>query len=335
MPDALAEKYQATDTFTLQWHLTQACDLQCRHCYGREPRKPLDLEKALYVLKDFDTFCRQKHVHGQVSFTGGNPMLHPQLHLIYEETVNRGFTVGFLANPTSKEQLKSLQQKGPITFYQISLEGLEEHNDYIRGQGHFQRSLAFLDTLRELGIYSMVMLTLTKANSKQVLDLAQVLEGRADLFTFNRLSMVGSGAYLTPADKKEFTDLLTSYQTQAKSVSGMGFKDNLFNLYRLQNDLPLFGGCTGYGCGAAFNFVALLCDGDIHACRKFPSPLGNIFDHSLEEIFDSDLADTYRQGPAECKDCPIRPVCRGCMAVIHSSGLNVFTNRDPYCFQKG
>jgi radical SAM protein with 4Fe4S-binding SPASM domain len=81
--------------------------------------------------------------------------------------------------------------------------------------------------------------------------------------------------------------------------------------------------------------VALLCDGDIHACRKFPSPLGNIFDHSLEEIFDSDLADTYRQGPAECKDCPIRPVCRGCMAVIHSSGLNVFTNRDPYCFQKG
>ncbi len=335
MPDALAEKYQTTDTFTLQWHLTQACDLQCRHCYGREPRKPLDVEKALYVLEDFDAFCRQKHVHGQVSFTGGNPMLHPQLHLIFEEAVNRGFTVGFLANPTSKEQLKSLLQKGPIAFYQISLEGLEEHNDYIRGQGHFQRSLAFLDTLRELGIYSMVMLTLTKANSKQVLDLAQVLEGRADLFTFNRLSMVGSGAYLTPADKMEFTDLLTSYQTQAKSVSGMGFKDNLFNLYRLQNDLPLFGGCTGYGCGAAFNFVALLCDGDIHACRKFPSPLGNIFDHSLEEICDSDLAHAYRQGPAECKDCPIRHVCRGCMAVIHSSGLDVFTNRDPYCFQKG
>jgi selenobiotic family peptide radical SAM maturase len=325
------EKYQAAQAFTLQWHITQACDLNCRHCYGREARDPLRLEQAMDVLDDFDHFCRTKNVHGQVSFTGGNPMLHPQLDTIFEEAVNRGFTVGFLGNPTSRERLQSLLHKGPITFYQISLEGLEEHNDYIRGPGHFQRSLQFLDILRELGIYSMVMLTLTQANTGQVLDLARELEGRADLFTFNRLSTVGSGAYLTPADREEFTRLLAAYQAQAKEISGMGFKDNLFNVYRSQHDLPLFGGCTGYGCGAAFNFVALLCDGEVHACRKFPSPLGNIHDHCLEEIYDSELADSYRQGPSECQNCRLRPVCRGCLAVIHSCGKDVFTARDPYC----
>ncbi|MDZ7762134.1 MAG: thio(seleno)oxazole modification radical SAM maturase SbtM [Desulfovermiculus sp.] len=327
-----AAKYLTADVFTLQWHVTQACDLKCRHCYGRESRNPLDLDRAMYVLDDFDRFCRQKNVHGQISFTGGNPMLYPHLATVHEAAVDRGFTVGILGNPAPEEQLKELQLSGPVSFYQLSLEGLAEHNDFIRGSGHYQSVLDFLDTLKKLGIFSMVMLTLTKANTRQVLDLAESLQGRADLFTFNRLSMVGSGAYLTPADKEEFKDLLYAYQNKAKDLKGVGFKDNLFNLVRYEQDGPLFGGCTGYGCGAAFNFVAVLCDGEVHACRKFPSPLGNVFSSSLQDIYDSQLAQRYREGPTECKGCPIRPVCRGCLAVVSSSGLDVFQDKDPYCF---
>lgn len=327
-----AEKYLSADVFTLQWHVTQACDLQCRHCYGRESRAPLDLESALLVLDKFQSFCSQKRVRGQVSFTGGNPMLYPHLAAIHEAAVDHGFTVGILGNPASEEQLKELQHKGPISFYQLSLEGLPEHNDYIRGPGHFQSVLDSLRILKKMNIFSMVMLTLTKANTQQVLDLAAMLQGRADLFTFNRLSMVGSGAHLTPADPDAFQNLLYAYQKKAVEMPVMRCKDNLFNLARYTQKSPLFGGCTGYGCGAAFNFVSVLCDGHVHACRKFPSPLGNIFTHSLEDIYDSDLAQSYRQGPQECRECPIRPVCGGCLAVIHSSGLDVFQDRDPYCF---
>lgn len=327
-----AEKYLAADVFTLQWHVTQACDLQCRHCYGREGRTHLDLDKAMNVLDTFEHFCRQKNVHGQISFTGGNPMLYPHLATIHQEAADRGFTVGILGNPTSEDQLRDLQRKGPVSFYQLSLEGLPEHNDYIRGRGHFQSVLDFLQVLKKLDIFSMVMLTLTKANTRQVLDLAGMLQDRADLFTFNRLSTVGGGAFLAPADREEFKELLFTYQERAGDLSGIGFKDNFFNLVRYKQHVPLFGGCTGYGCGAAFNFVALLSDGEVHACRKFPSPLGNIFAHNLKEIYDSELAQRYRSGPKECRECPIRPVCRGCLAVIHSSGLNVFQDRDPYCF---
>ncbi|MFP4259344.1 MAG: thio(seleno)oxazole modification radical SAM maturase SbtM [Desulfovermiculus sp.] len=327
------EKYLAADVFTLQWHVTQACDLKCRHCYGRESRRPLDLDRALHVLDVFDHFCRQKNVHGQISFTGGNPMLYPHLATIHEQAVDRGFTVGILGNPASEDQLRDLQRKGPVSFYQLSLEGLPEHNDYIRGPGHFQSVLDFLHILKKLDIFSMVMLTLTKANTRQVLDLAGTLQDRADLFTFNRLSTVGAGAFLAPADKEEFKELLFTYQERARDLPGAGFKDNLFNLVRHEQHVPLFGGCTGYGCGAAFNFVAVLSDGEVHACRKFPSPLGNIFANSLEEIYDSELAQRYRSGPEECRECPIRPVCGGCLAVIHSSGLNVFQDRDPYCFR--
>jgi selenobiotic family peptide radical SAM maturase len=328
----LISKYSTADVFTLQWHITQACDLKCRHCYGRESREFLDLDKALKVLEDFNGFCRSKNVHGQVSLTGGNPMLHPHLDKIHEASVNYGFTVGILGNPAPQVQLESLLKKGPISFFQVSLEGLEEHNDFIRGKGHFKRVMDFLEILKKMGIYSMVMLTLTKANTQQVIPLAGLLQDKADLFTFNRLSMVGDGAHLTPADREEFKELLFNYQDMAKELPVMGFKDNFFNLARHQNNQPLFGGCTGYGCGAAFNFVSVLCDGDVHACRKFPSRLGNLFDHSLEQIYDSEIARKYRKGPESCKGCSIRPVCGGCLAVIYSNNLDVFSDRDPYCF---
>jgi radical SAM protein with 4Fe4S-binding SPASM domain len=97
--------------------------------------------------------------------------------------------------------------------------------------------------------------------------------------------------------------------------------------------MDLFGGCAGYGCGAAFNFVALLADGEVHACRKLPSPIGNLHDRSLSDIYDSAEARRYRLGPSACRDCDIRPACGGCLASTLSSGLNIFEDKDPFCFK--
>jgi radical SAM protein with 4Fe4S-binding SPASM domain len=112
----------------------------------------------------------------------------------------------------------------------------------------------------------------------------------------------------------------------------MGVKDNLINIILRDRGMPPFGGCTGYGCGAAFNFASLLADGEVHACRKFPSPIGNVRHQSISEIYDSDQARNYRNGSRACQSCAVRPVCGGCLACAHSSGLNVFEDKDPFCF---
>jgi radical SAM protein with 4Fe4S-binding SPASM domain len=112
----------------------------------------------------------------------------------------------------------------------------------------------------------------------------------------------------------------------------MGLKDNLLNIVCQQENLELFGGCTGFGCGAAFNFISVLANGEVHACRKFPSPLGNLIEQTLSEIFHSEAASRYRSGAEECKGCRLRMVCRGCLAVAYSHGQDIFTTKDPYCF---
>jgi selenobiotic family peptide radical SAM maturase len=326
------EEFLSSPSFTLQWHITQACDLHCKHCYDRSDRSLLTLDQAIKVLDDLRSFVRNRHVQGAVSFTGGNPLLHPHFNAIYRAAVERNFSTAILGNPASAARIEEIISIGKPAFYQVSLEGLPEHNDSIRGEGHFDRIMKFLAVLRSLNVSTMVMLTLTSGNMDQVIPLAELLRDKVDVFHFNRLSLFGEGANLRLPDREKYRQFLEQYLKAAEKNPVMGIKDNLINILRHEEGIDLFGGCTGYGCGAAFNFVSLLADGEVHACRKFPSPIGNIHRQGLAEIYDSEGARRYRSGCNACLGCAVRPACGGCLAGAYSHGLNVFEEKDPFCF---
>jgi len=331
-PDETPERFLKADAFTLQWHITQRCDLNCRHCYDRSDQQDVSYPQGVAVLEQMRTFCRTHHVAGQVSFSGGNPFLNPSFISLYRAAVERNLTPAILGNPVSETQLEQILKIEKPVFYQVSLEGLEQHNDYIRGRGNYQSVLQFLNVLKRLDIYSMVMLTLTRDNLDQVLPLAEVLRNRVDLFTYNRLSMVGQGAALQGAESVDYATFVRDYMAACRENPIMAMKDNLINIERSRQGLDLFGGCTGFGCGAAFNFVSVLPSGEVHACRKFPSPVGNIYTSSLDDIYFGDKARAYRRGSAACDGCSLRAVCGGCPAVIHGHGLDPSAVKDPACF---
>ncbi len=322
----------STDVFTFQWHVTQKCDLHCRHCYDRSDRKEMTLEQAIHALDYMYEFCEQYNVAGQVSFSGGNPLLYHHFEEVYREAVERGFMTAILGNPASRESMERLLRIRQPEYYQVSLEGLQSHNDYIRGAGHFNRVMEFLELLRDIGVYSMVMLTLTRDNMNDVVALTDLLRGKVDSFNFNRLASVGEGTALASVPVTEYAEFLERYREAAEKNPIMGKKDNLFNILQDRDNVPLTGGCTGFGCGAAFNFIALLPDGEIHACRKFPSYIGNIYEESFVDAYRSENAHKYRKGSSGCSDCRIRHSCGGCAAVVYGVGKDVFSDIDPYCF---
>ena len=106
--EAWAEEYRHAEVFTLQWHLTQACDLHCKHCYDRSSRSPLTLERGLGVLEQFDAFCRARHVCGQASFSGGNSLMYQHFMELYHAAAGRGFMLGILGNPTTRQVMEAL-----------------------------------------------------------------------------------------------------------------------------------------------------------------------------------------------------------------------------------
>jgi len=325
------ESFLTSHSFTLQWHITQACDLHCRHCYDRSARSTMTLDQGIRILDDVRRFCRSRHVMKAVSFTGGNPFLYPHFFELYRAASERGFSIGILGNPTEREKIEQLMAIQKPTHFQVSLEGLQEQNDFIRGKGHFKRVLAFLRVLKELNVFSMVMLTLTKNNMNEIIPLAGILNEHADRFHFNRLSMVGEGANLILPEKEEYLAFLDSYEKAVQKYPVLGVKDNMLSVLRYKKGLEPFGGCTTFGCGAAFNFLSVLSDGEVHACRKFPSAIVNIYRQGIAEIYDSPQAQRYRAGCTACHGCKLHPVCGGCLAVAYSRGLNIFEEKDPYC----
>jgi selenobiotic family peptide radical SAM maturase len=328
------ESFLVSPSFTLQLHITQACDLHCRHCYDRSDRLALTLPEALRILDDMAHFCRDRHVIGQVSFTGGNPLMHPDFPAMYQAAADHGFTSAVLGNPTDEKHIERLQAIQPLNFFQVSLEGMEEYNDYIRGEGHFERTIKFLALLRRMNVYSMVMLTLTKDNMDQVITLGEYLQGKTDAFFFNRLALVGEGAALALPSKADYISFLEKYLDASGRLPVLGLKDNLLNITMEREGMAPFGGCTGFGCGAAFNFLAVLPDGEVHACRKFPSEIGSLRTQSIAQIYDSDAAKRYREGSSECRSCPLNLVCGGCLASTYSHGLDIFKKKDPFCFRE-
>ncbi len=321
-----------TSRFSLQWHLTHACDMHCKHCYDRTRTTVLKLDRALEILDDLQRFCGERGVDPNVLLSGGNPFFYPWFFELYEELARRGIRVGILGNPVPRETLERMLEIKRPSYFQVSLEGLEEHNDAIRGPGSFQRALDFLTLLRELGIRSIVMATLTDQNIDQLIPLGRLLEDRADRFNFNRLSQTGEGSALGLPDRNRYGAFMVEYMKAGDDDRKWGMKDNLFNIFRHHAGRPLTGGCTGYGCGAAFNFVAALPNGEVHACRKLPSAIGNLNEQSLAEIWDGEPARKYRRGCSDCDGCPIRLKCGGCLAVTAGHGLDPFTRRDPHCF---
>jgi len=323
----------AAEVFTLQWHLTQACDLNCKHCYDRSQRQAFPFERALSLMQELRNFCWSRYVLPQVSFSGGNPLLYPHFFEIYQAAADQGLMTAILGNAAERDQIERIMAIQRPVYYQVSLEGLEEHNDQIRGEGNFRRTIDFLQLLTDMGVPNMVMLTLTRANLNQVLPLAKVLEGITGGLTFNRLALFGEGAQLALPTKEEYRTFLEQYLAALPSHPVLALKDSLLNILLEEKDKELFGGCAGFGCGAAFNFLAVLSDGEVHACRKFPSPVGNILTHSLEEVYCSETAARYRDGSTACSSCALKPACGGCLAVSASFGLDPLTSKDPYCFR--
>ncbi|MRR55543.1 MAG: selenobiotic family peptide radical SAM maturase [Deltaproteobacteria bacterium] len=331
---AINERYLTATVFTLQWHITRECDLNCLHCYDRSARSRVLLADGLKILDQMRAFCLSHYVQGQVSLSGGNPLLHPDFMTLYRAAAERGLATALLANPTSSRQVAEIVAVQMPAYFQVSLEGLEKHNDRIRGAGHFQRTLEFLDILADLKVPSEVMLTLTRENLDQILPLGELLRNRTSSLTFNRLALFGRGAALALPEKDDYVAFLSDYRAAMRDNPVLALKDSLFNCALERENQELFAGCAGYGCGAAFNFLALLPDGEVHACRKFPSAIGTVVTESLSEIYHSKTAAAYREGSSACQGCAQRAVCRGCPAVTASFGGDPFSDRDPFCFRQ-
>jgi MoaA/NifB/PqqE/SkfB family radical SAM enzyme len=158
------------------FHLTDRCQLDCRHCLRDPARRPLDLPVPI-VEKTLDEAVALHRVE-HVGLTGGEPALHPELEAVVDAVVRRGLTWHVVSNGRRFERLLAAVEASParrekLTAIDLSLDGARaETHDRIRGEGSHREVLAaaLACTARELPF--MLQMTVNALNVDELEDFA-------------------------------------------------------------------------------------------------------------------------------------------------------------------
>ena len=335
--------------FFIQWHLTERCNLRCRHCYqtGGSAGAELTLTEIKHVISEISEaigdWAEDYNMDFSPSFnlTGGEPLLRDDLFHIIDATRERGFDIFLLTNGTliTAQIAKALANAG-VKAVQVSLEGPEQIHDSIRGKGSFNRSMRGVKNLLDAGLPVTLNATLSDINASSLPEMVSLaIKNGVRRLGFSRLVPSGRGAalkekMLTPQKVNElYKNLFSMNFDDLEIITG----DPIASQMDIKT-IP-YAGCTASGgCAAGISGFTIHADGTMTPCRRLPLPLGNVLTDSIREIWaTSKILESLRDRnryTGKCGSCDRWAFCRGCRAIAHfaNGGPEGYLSEDPQCF---
>jgi MoaA/NifB/PqqE/SkfB family radical SAM enzyme len=151
-------------------HLTGRCNLACAHCYLGEARDvDLPVATCARLLEEFEAGGGLR-----LLLSGGEPLMHPGFWEINEMLPARDVRTVLLTNGTLIDAAAARRLK--VHEVQVSLDGLEQSHDRLRGEGSFAEALAGLHAAREAGLPISVATTVNEWNAGEFDDLEQLVD---------------------------------------------------------------------------------------------------------------------------------------------------------------
>ncbi|WP_157219119.1 radical SAM/SPASM domain-containing protein [Flavisphingomonas formosensis] len=308
-------------------HMTNKCNLECSYCYrGSSPRIAIK-----HGGQDFiDFFERAAPIlsaRPTITFSGGEPMIHPDFFEVARYCHRAGMRCELLTNGLFVDADNAAEIGRLFSYVKISLDGAsEESHARTRGEGHYQ----------------------------QVLDAIGLLAGQPDLavnvqMTLHRDNMAESGRLrekLPETVRLKFTPAMPmgrARQDKEDRISNDEFiavDESVVDPTEGRGARHLSRNIRSFGCHAGISNISISDRGDVYPCHLFHKnefKLGNIFTDDIDTIFFSDTNRTFSQAMdveennERCGSCDFRYLCGGgCKAnPLHAHGD--FRRSDTYC----
>lgn len=330
-------------SFLLQFHITEACNLRCSHCYQDNYKKDLHgLSDWLNIINQYVSLCNKLNSNGRIHITGGEPFspfiisdLYKLLDYIEQYTT---FNFGIMTNGTliTKKIAKRLSQYSNINFIQVSIDGNEETHNNIRGAGQFQLALNGLKMLSDVGINTSVSMTAMNSNWQQFNEVYSIIsEYNASMIWTDRVNPMGQGdttEVMDPNTVKQYFHMMTHCEIPMKlHPTEISFSRALqFNEK----------GSSVYTCTAGESFLTIMSDGTLYPCRRMPIPCGNVYETPLIELFESHpeliklrnhLSEKHKT--KGCESCSDNKSCGGGLKCLSYNLSGDYTRADPGCWR--
>ena len=319
----------------MQWHLTHRCNLRCSHCYQDEYSSELSLAELESIFYQYIRFCEKNSFRGHINFTGGEPLLSQHLFELLKLCDKNNITFGLLTNGTliDEDTAKRLSGFRGISFVQVSIDGIEQTHDSVRGKGSFQKALRGLLLAGDHGIQTMVAFTCHKRNYKELKDVIKLVRrNNIDRFWADRLIPMGSSCEdaLSTEEYREIIHILTKEHNR-KAL----FSHTDVHLNRSLQFLE--GGDCYYQCAAGKTLLTLLADGTLLPCRHLPIPIGSCLENDMTELCEKSklIKELQEQRiPDDCLSCPHAVLCRGGAKCLTYAVTGDYRGKDINCYYK-
>lgn len=336
--------------WSAQWHITTKCDQRCQHCYlfnSPEAKTEINGEGLIgwpelqNIADDIKTTADAFGAGCVVSLTGGDPILHPYFWQLLDYLKHKEIAVNILGNPFHIDNVSARQLKDSgIRMYQLSIDGMRDKHDQWRKIGSFERTLEAVQTLKSQGVKVSIMTTVSKDNAADIPSVIKLSVEKLEVNTYSFARFVpklyNQTEMFTPREYREFLariwDVYSQYPDAKTKIT---LKDHLWKLFLYEEGLykPEPTDIVMAGCGMGINHLTILANGEVYACRRFPSPIGRVPQEKLYDIFTKGKIYEYREveEKEKCKDCFLFYYCRGCPAVSYSQSGN-WKSPDPQCW---
>ena len=313
----------------VDWAITSACNLNCRHCVGMEEGE-LTNDEAIKVANDIIGLSPR-----WVILEGGEPLLRPDLPQVGKMFREEGIDVVVITNGNAfnEDRLQQLASFSPKVLFSIDGADAAVYEAAKLG-AKFDIAKEWAKKCAEVGIFYGITTVLSKLNLGQVGELIRLTESLGgEKIIFLPLHPFGEGEVSDWYYRQN--GLIPQEQEAAvKEIYGYGSKLDIFYdepfLWNLSTKygFPLNNTDSGItipevqGCACAYSLY-IQTDGSVRPCMFCPPRLtfGNAAKESLGDVWvrmqQSELLTGWADQSARkgaCGQCQQFESCRGCLA---------------------
>lgn len=320
--------------------VTSKCNLRCKHCRVNEIEYDMPLEEIKTAFKKLSDFKPRG-----VFISGGEPLIREDIVDIVKESKKLAPVTVLNTNSLllTEKKLKDLIEAG-LNYIQVSVDGIEEQHDYIRGKGTYRKTIEKLKMINKysdkikLHISSVVSLKnidYMEEFARQILEVEKI---NVQILGFKRFipnNVLKDTASLGREGLKKLYDNLNKLQKKYKRkttiASDMPMK-NVFNEKKAFEVLKKYN-MQCVGCSAGVNGISIRNNGTVTPCTLLYISCGNILKQDLNEIMEnaSMIKIKNRELKGKCGNCKYKQICGGCRAEAYQV-TGDYLEEDTECF---
>jgi MoaA/NifB/PqqE/SkfB family radical SAM enzyme len=272
--------------------VTYRCNARCNMCNRyKEPSKPEDeinIETIKKLPKMYFT-----------NVTGGEPFLRDDLKEIIRELYQKSDRIVISTNGYFTERIIDLCKEFPQVGIRISIEGLEDTNNKIRGlEDGFQRGFQTLKTLRKMGMKDVGFgMTVQDMNAP-------------DLLPLYKISDVLGMEFATAALHNSFYFVESNNKIHNRKMVAENFQKLINEMLRSKSPKKWFRAYFNHGlinyiygqkrllpCDMSFDTFFIDPYGDVMPCNgtEEKAIMGSLITQTWDELWHSDKAENVRK----------------------------------------